>query len=118
MTNAQRKVMFSSKSDLWETPQDFFDNLDKEFHFTLDACALPENAKCQKYYTPEDDGLLQPWSGVVWCGVILPILNVQSGQKNVMKRVGGGTRWCFWFRPELIRSGFINMFTRMLKFDS
>lgn len=67
MTNTQRKVMFSSKSDLWETPQDFFDNLDKEFHFTLDACALPENAKCQKYYTPEDDGLLQPWSGVVWC---------------------------------------------------
>lgn len=67
MTNAQRKVMFSSKSDLWETPQDFFDNLDKEFHFTLDACALPENAKCKRYYTPEDDGLLQPWSGVVWC---------------------------------------------------
>ena len=67
MTNAQRKVMFSSKSDLWETPQDFFDNLDKEFHFTLDACALPKNAKCKRYYTPEDDGLIQPWNGVVWC---------------------------------------------------
>lgn len=117
MTNMQRKVMFSSKSDLWETPQDFFDNLDKEFHFTLDACALPENAKCQKYYTPEDDGLLQPWSGVVWCNP--PYSECAEWAKKCYEESrGGGTRWCFWFRPELIRSGFINMFTRMLKFDS
>ena len=60
-------VMFSSKSDLWETPQDLFDKLDAEFRFTLDVCALPENAKCPKYYTPEQDGLSQPWTGVVWC---------------------------------------------------
>ena len=59
--------MFSSKTDLWSTPQDFFDTLDDEFHFTLDACALPENAKCRNYYTPEDDGLIQPWYGTVWC---------------------------------------------------
>ncbi len=39
-------VMFSSKTDLWETPQDLFDKLDTEFHFNLDVCALPENAKC------------------------------------------------------------------------
>ena len=45
-------VMFSSKTDLWETPQEFFDELDAEFHFTLDACALPENAKCARYYNP------------------------------------------------------------------
>lgn len=60
-------AMFSSRTDLWETPQDFFEKLDKEFHFTLDVCALPENAKCAKYYTPEDDGLKQPWEGTVWC---------------------------------------------------
>ena len=40
--------MFSSKSDLWETPQDFFDELNREFHFNLDVCALPENAKCAR----------------------------------------------------------------------
>lgn len=62
-----KKVMFSSKTDLWETPQDFFNNLDNMFHFTLDACALPENAKCKNYYTPEQNGLCQPWDGVVWC---------------------------------------------------
>ena len=57
-------VLFSSKSVVWETPQDLFDKLNAEFHFDLDVCALPENAKCEKYYTPEDDGLLQPWNGV------------------------------------------------------
>ena len=61
------EVMFSSKTDLWETPQEFFDELDREFHFDLDVCALPENAKCARYYTPEQDGLSQPWEGVVWC---------------------------------------------------
>ena len=60
-------VMFSSKSDLWETPRDLFDKLDAEFRFTLDVCALPENAKCPKYYTPEQDGLSQPWYGCCWC---------------------------------------------------
>ena len=60
-------VMFSSKTDLWETPQEFFDELDNEFHFTLDVCALPENAKCDQWYTPEQDGLSQPWKGVCWC---------------------------------------------------
>lgn len=60
-------VMFSSKTDLWETPQELFDELDREFHFALDTCALPENAKCARYYTPEQDGLSQPWKGVCWC---------------------------------------------------
>ena len=62
-----KPVMFSSRSGLWETPQGFFDELDKEFHFTLDVCALPENAKCPRFYTPEQDGLKQPWEGVCWC---------------------------------------------------
>lgn len=62
-----KNVMFSSKTDQWETPKDFFDDLDALFHFTLDACALPENAKCEKYFTPEMDGLKQEWGGVVWC---------------------------------------------------
>ncbi len=61
------KVMFSSKTDLWETPQELFDKLDAEFGFDLDVCALPENAKCTRYYTPEEDGLKQPWTGVCWC---------------------------------------------------
>lgn len=60
-------VHFSSKTDLWETPQDTFDKLAAEFGpFTLDVCATSDNAKCQRYYTREDDGLAQPWDGVCW----------------------------------------------------
>ena len=60
-------LMFSSKTDLWETPQDLFDKLNNEFQFTLDVCATPENAKCDKFYTEEQDGLEHPWKGTVWC---------------------------------------------------
>lgn len=63
----KRDALFTSNTDEWETPQDFFDELDREFHFTLDVCALPENAKCPRYFTPSDDGLRQPWTGRVWC---------------------------------------------------
>ena len=61
------KGLFTSNTDLWETPQDFFDSLNREFQFDLDACALPENAKCERYFTPEEDGLKQEWNGTVWC---------------------------------------------------
>ena len=59
-----RELMFSSKTDQWATPDDFFAELDKEFHFTLDPCADENNHKCEKYYTKEDDGLVQEWGGV------------------------------------------------------
>ncbi len=36
----------------------------EEFHFELDVCATPENAKCKKYYNPEEDGLKQEWKGL------------------------------------------------------
>lgn len=60
-------VHFSSKTPEWETPQDLFDELDKEFHFELDVCATKENAKCKRFYTKEDDGLSHGWGGQVWC---------------------------------------------------
>jgi phage N-6-adenine-methyltransferase len=60
-------VHFSSATDLWSTPPDFFSALDRVFHFTLDACATAENAKCARFYTREQDGLAQPWTGNVWC---------------------------------------------------
>lgn len=61
-------VMFSSKTNDWSTPQDFFDELNTEFQFTLDPCADKYNHKCEKYYTEEDDGLLQDWGGeIVFC---------------------------------------------------
>ncbi len=61
------ECMFSSKTDLWETPQKLFDELDSEFHFDMDVCANPENAKCEKFFSPEMDGLKQNWNGMCWC---------------------------------------------------
>lgn len=61
-------VMFSRNSQDWETPQDFFNKLDLEFHFTLDPCASDFNHKCAKYYTKIDNGLTQCWENeTVFC---------------------------------------------------
>ena len=68
MDDLNTKVLYSSKEEKWATPQDFFDKLNEEFHFTLDAAASPENAKCANYFTEEQDGLAQSWGGhTVWC---------------------------------------------------
>lgn len=61
-------VHFSSETDMWSTPKDFFEVLNREFRFTLDPCATEENAKCSKYYTKEDNGLEQSWDNeIVFC---------------------------------------------------
>ena len=60
-------LMFSSKTDMWATPQEFFDKLNQQFNFTLDVCAISENAKCERFFTPEINGLKQEWAGVCWC---------------------------------------------------
>ena len=61
-------AFYSSKSEEWATPQSFFDELDKEFQFTLDPCATSENAKCKRFFTKEQDGLKQSWNGeTVFC---------------------------------------------------
>lgn len=57
------QVMFSSANEVWETPQDFFDKLNDEFHFDLDPCANEDNHKCDVYFTKEQDGLKQDWGG-------------------------------------------------------
>ena len=55
-------VHFSLKSNEWYTPQYLFDELNEKYQFTLDPCASHENAKCDKYFTIEDDGLTKDWS--------------------------------------------------------
>ena len=60
--------MFTSARDDWETPQDLFRQYDDRFHFTLDVCATEKTAKCQRYFTKEQNALLQEWGGErCWC---------------------------------------------------
>jgi len=61
-------ILLSSGREDYETPQELFNELNKEFGFTLDPCATDETAKCIKYYTLKDDGLSKDWTGeIVFC---------------------------------------------------
>lgn len=61
------KGLLTSNKDDYSTPVDFFQELDREFHFTLDACATPDNAKCEHFFTRANNGLEQIWEGTVFC---------------------------------------------------
>ena len=61
------KGLTSTGNIVAETPKYLFNKISSIFNFSLDVCALPENAKCESYYTPKDDGLSKPWRGGVWC---------------------------------------------------
>lgn len=103
-------VHFSSKTDNWATPQWLFDQLNEEFHFTLDVCADPQNAKCARYFTREQDGLSKEWDGTVWCN---PPYGRTIGLwvKKVAEFVtnGGGLQSCFsLLEPTL--GGFMTIF--------
>lgn len=78
------KGLFSSNSNEWATPTDFYKSLDAEFHFNLDPCSTHANAKCERHYTVEDDGLTQKWGGGRNESVLQSSLrqrNRQMGQK-------------------------------------
>lgn len=85
-------ALLSSKNMCWCTPQDFFDKLNEEFNFVLDAAATDKTAKCSLYYTPETDGLSQSWDcgGAVFCN---PPYGREIGkwvQKAYREATGGG----------------------------
>lgn len=84
------KGMFTSNTDMWETPQALFDELDKEFHFTLDVCAVPENAKCERYFTPAQNGLKQDWNTGGGHNLYEP--SIRSGNRLVGTQSSGKQR--------------------------
>lgn len=100
--------MFTSNSDNWATPREFFDALDREFHFTLDACALPENAKCERYFTPDVDGLQQDWGGQRYFATRRMGVQSVNGCERLIKRAANATPWLSCYCPrEPIRHGFM-----------
>ena len=86
-------ALLSSSTDEWATPQELFDKLNGAFHFTLDPCATPENAKCSKFYTREQDGLKQDWGGGRYM--------VQSAIRQNYWRLGSEMRRPSWSRCDV-----------------
>ena len=79
------EVMFSSDKSCWETPRALFEQLDAEFHFTLDAAASDENHKCGRYFTEKEDGLRQNW-GARRC---FATLRTEAGKPGCGQRNAG-----------------------------
>lgn len=120
------KALMSSTTDLWETPKWLFDELNEKYHFDIDVCATPENAKCATYYTPEQDGLKQEWKGVCWMN---PPYGREIGKwvkKAYESAQAGATVVCLlpartdtaWWHDYVMRGGEITFLRGRLKFGN
>lgn len=110
--------MLPSATDTWETPQDFFNALDNEFHFALDVCAAPENAKCKNFFTKKDDGLSQNWGGMERFGAILHMGGIFiNGLRKRMRQHSREKQLSCFFRHEQTQDGFMIISTAKLKSD-
>lgn len=115
--------MFSSASDNWETPQKLFDVLNDEFGFTLDVCASEENHKCPKYYTVDNNGLTQEWTGVCWMN---PPYGSTIGQWIAKAATSGTTVVCLvpsrtdtrWWHDYCMKAKEIRLVRGRLKFGN
>jgi len=87
-------VHFSSKTDLWATPQEFFDKYNAIYNFTTDVCATKENAKCEKYYTLEDSAFNHNWVGVCWMNPPYGRTIKEWMKKAYESSLNGGTVVC------------------------
>lgn len=87
-----QQTLFSSSSDEWSTPEETFQALDTEFHFTLDPCATDQNHKCTLYYTQKENGLLQNW-GAIECFAIRHIVRLGPGLKRHIVKPAKTIHW-------------------------
>lgn len=91
------KVLLSSKYMNWCTPQDFFDELNQEFDFKLDAAATEKSAKCNIYFTPENDALSQSWDkgGSVFCNPPYGRNLKKMGTESIRRKQERSKTYCF-----------------------
>ena len=78
------KGLMTSNTDEWATPWGLFNKLDAVFHFTLDVCATPENTKCYRFFTKEQDGLKQDWGGLLYGATLRTAEKLASGYRNAL----------------------------------
>lgn len=86
--------MFTSRTCEWETPQALFNALDARYHFDIDVCARAGNAKCKRFFSPEEDGLVQEWQGACWMNPPYGREIVKWVRKAYETSLRGGTVVC------------------------
>jgi phage N-6-adenine-methyltransferase len=115
-----------SRSANWETPKALFATLDREFHFTLDVCAVADNTKCERYFSPEVNGLTQEWRGICWLN---PPYGTTIGdwiRKAYDSALRGATVVCLvpsrtdtrWFHKYVVKSAEIRFLQGRLRFGN
>jgi phage N-6-adenine-methyltransferase len=83
--------MFTSATDLWATPQDFFDQQNSLYGpFDVDVCASADNAKCGVYFDQAIDGLKQTWAGNCWMNPPYG-REISKWMKKAYESAGAGT---------------------------
>lgn len=126
MDTQTQELMFSSKSDEWNTPQALFNKLNEYYKFTLDPCATETSRKCWKYFSQEDDGLIQDWSGEV-VFVNPPYSNVAGWvEKCYNERNNGVTSVLLipartdtkWFHKYCMKADMIQFIKGRVKFEN
>lgn len=89
-------VHFSSATDDWATPPDFFEAVNAEFDLLWDVCASHQNTKLPLYWTKDEDGLKASWRGKrIWMN---PPYGSEIG-KWVEKAATGGAEICVCLLP-------------------
>lgn len=97
MNNKTMHTLFSSEKDDWTTPKYLFDELNKEFNFTVDLCADEDNKLCEKYYSKENDGMLADLTDeVVFCN---PPYGRQNTSKWIEKCATSNAKICVMLIP-------------------
>ena len=86
-------ALFTSNTNEWATPDDFFMELDSEFHFDLDPCATESNAKCKDFYTIETDGLTQNWGGEEFSVTLLMAARYGNGSRRATTNLRSPELW-------------------------
>lgn len=111
------KALLSSKNMNWCTPQDFFDRLNAEYNFVLDAATTDKSAKCKKYYTPETDGLKQSWAiGELYSATRRMVEVSALGWKRLSAKQRVRQQLFFLSPPEQTQNIFTNTFTEKPKY--
>jgi site-specific DNA-methyltransferase (adenine-specific) len=125
MKKEVKQSWFKAKSHEYETPDSIFVPLNREFRFTLDVAANNLNAKCESFYSKDDDGLSQDW-GINVCWMNPPFGRVMKSwvKKAYESALNGATVVCLlpvrsntvWWHEYCMRAAEIRLIRGEVKF--